>query len=84
MKIHYVRYRELYDEWQIATLLSSGWNLFVLLLVLLLKAVVHGELYREIKRKFNCILAERIIKQLHVEIRIDQDVFDKQKVCYNL
>ena len=35
MKIHYVRY----DEWRIATLLSSGWNLFVLLLVLLLKTV---------------------------------------------
>ena len=46
--------------------------------------LVHGELYREIKRKLNCILAERIIKQLRVEIRIDQDVFDKQKVCYNL
>ena len=38
MKIHYVRYSERY-EWRIAALLSSGWNLFVLLLVLLLKTV---------------------------------------------
>ena len=39
MKIHYVRYSERYDEWRIATVLSSGWNLFVLLLILLLKTV---------------------------------------------
>ena len=31
----------------------------------------------------NCILDERMIQQLRVEIRIDQDVFDEQKVCYN-
>ena len=39
MKIHYVRYSERYDQWWIAILLSSGWNLFVLLPVLLLKTV---------------------------------------------
>ena len=40
--------------------------------------LVHGELYREIKKNENCILAERMIQQLRVEIRIDQDVFDEQ------
>ena len=46
--------------------------------------LVHGELYREIKRKLKLYSGRKDDPATRVEIRIDQDVFDKQKVCYNL
>ena len=60
---------------RIAIRLSSGWNLFVFLLVLLLRTVRNGELYLAIKRKLYS--GRKDDPATRVEIRIDQDVFDE-------
>ena len=46
------------------------------------KELDHGDLYRKIKRKLYS--GRKHDPATRIEIRIDQDVFDEQKVWYNL
>ena len=81
VKIHYVGYSERYDEWGACE--SEDNNLFQRMELLSSPSsssfddrmeLIHGELYREIKRKL--CSGRKDDPSTRVEVRIDQDVFN--------
>ena len=81
VKIHYVGYSERYDEWRACE--SEDNNLFQGMELLSSPSssslddrleLIHGELYREIKRKLYS--GRKDDPSTRVEVRIDQDVFN--------
>ena len=83
VKIHYVRYSERYEEWRPCDTEDSN-PPFQRMESLRIPSstsfddrteLVHGELYREIKRKLYS--GRKDDPATRVEIRIDQDVFDE-------
>lgn len=81
VKIHYVGYSERYDEWRACE--SEDNNLFQRMELLSSPSssslddrmeLIHGELYREIKRKLYS--GRKDDPSTRVEVRIDQDVFN--------
>ena len=81
IKIHYVGYSECYDEWRAYE--PEDKNLFYWMELLLIPSssslddrmeLIHGELYREIKRKLYS--GRKDDPSTRVEIRIDQDVLN--------
>ena len=81
VKIHYVGYSERYDEWRACE--SEDNNLFQGMELLSSPSssslddrleLIHGELYREIKKKLYS--GRKDDPSTRVEVRIDQDVFN--------